>query len=435
VTFARVTYLLAICMDRLQAPDRPPFAVPVYLGDSVQWGQDRSLISVDALTVPTGDGDQLFAEELRFPDRLLADAGRFDRLVAELADKAAQRPADSPAPSLGPTFRRFAVHPDDQATLADTFATMCSLYDQGRDHIWGYYVRNLARPVWLAHPDNRVDILVGNPPWLAYRYMPAGMRADFRTMSDERGFWAGAAVATHQDLSGLFVARCTELYLTNGGAFGFVMPLAVLSRRQFAGFRTGAWSSSTDRVQAALARPWDLHLVKPSFFPLPACVVFGERVSDTALGLAAPAETWSGRLPSRNATLVEALPALSRAAGAAAAPATAGSPYGPRFAQGATLVPKVLLMVEAGPAGPLGAGAGRQAVCSRRSATEKKPWRDLSALTGNVERQFVHPVHVGDTVLPFRAREPLLTVIPWDGQRLLAGADERIDLYPGLADW
>jgi SAM-dependent methyltransferase len=179
VTFARVTYLLAIGMDRLQAPDRPPCAVPVYLGDSVQWGQDRNLISVDALTVPTGDGDQLFAEELRFPDRLLADAGRFDRLVAELADKAAQRPADSPAPSLAPTFRRFAVHPDDQATLTDTFATMCSLYDQGRDHIWGYYVRNLARPVWLAHPDNRVDVLVGNPPWLAYRYMPAGMRADF----------------------------------------------------------------------------------------------------------------------------------------------------------------------------------------------------------------------------------------------------------------
>ena len=27
-----------------------------------------------------------------------------------------------------------------------------------------------------------------NPPWLAYRYMPAGMRAAFRTMSDERGF-------------------------------------------------------------------------------------------------------------------------------------------------------------------------------------------------------------------------------------------------------
>jgi hypothetical protein len=107
------------------------------------------------------------------------------------------------------------------------------------------------------------------------------------------------------------------------------MPLAVLSRRQFAGFRTGAWSCSTDRVQAALARPWDLHLVKPSFFPLPACVVFGERVSDTAQGLTAPAETWSGRLPSRNATLAEALPALSRAAGTAVAPATAGSAYGP----------------------------------------------------------------------------------------------------------
>ena len=33
VTLARVTYLLAIGVTRLQADDRPPFAVPVYLGD------------------------------------------------------------------------------------------------------------------------------------------------------------------------------------------------------------------------------------------------------------------------------------------------------------------------------------------------------------------------------------------------------------------
>jgi hypothetical protein len=46
---------------------------------------------------------------------------------------------------------------------------MCRLHDEGRDHIWGYYIRNLARPMWLSRDKNRVDILIGNPPWLAYR--------------------------------------------------------------------------------------------------------------------------------------------------------------------------------------------------------------------------------------------------------------------------
>ncbi len=435
VTFARVTYLLAIGMDRLQADDRPPFSVPVYLGDSMQWGQQHTLLASDMLTVPTDDGAQLFANELQFPNRLLADAGRFDRLVSDLADRAANRPAGSPPPSLTAVFRLYAVLPEDQKTVARTFVTMCELHDAGRDHIWGYYVRNLARPVWQARSENRVDVLVGNPPWLAYRFMPEATKADFRAMSDDRGFWAGAAVATHQDLSGLFVARATELYLKTSGKFGFVLPLAALSRRQFAGFRTGKWSTPSDSVVAAFDAAWDLHAVKPSFFPVPACVLFGHRAPVDPKPLATPAQSWSGRLAGRNISLAEALPTLARGEGGAASEAGPLSPYASRFAQGASLVPRVLVLVEPAPSSPLGAGAGRRAVRSQRSANEKKPWKDLAPLTGNVERPFVRPVHLGHTVLPFRPLAPHLAVIPWDGQRLLDGTGDRLDLYPGLAAW
>ena len=237
VTFARVTYLLAIGMDRLQAADRPPVAIPVYLGDSVQWSHGETLMHADGLSIPTDDGSRLWADDLRFPERLLDDAGRFDQLVSELADRAADREPGAPVPSLAAVFRRYAVNPEDQPVLAQTFEIMCRLHDEGRNHIWGYYVRNLARPVWLAQPANRVDALIGNPPWLAYRYMPAAMQASFRELSDTRNLWAGATVAPQQDLSALFVVRCIELYLRPGGQFGFVMPLAALSRRQFAGFR------------------------------------------------------------------------------------------------------------------------------------------------------------------------------------------------------
>jgi hypothetical protein len=437
VTFARITYLLAIGMARLQDPERPPFSVPVYLGDSVQWGQQQSLLDSDALTVPTDDGLQLFASQLRFPDRLLADAGRFDRLVAELADKAAGRAPGSPVPSLAATHRRYAVHPDDQAVLEETFTTMCELHDQGRDHIWGYYVRNLARPVWLARPDNRVDVLLGNPPWLAYRFMTAAMQADFRAMSEQRGLWAGATVATNQDLSGLFVARTVELYLRVGGRFGFVMPWATLSRRQFAGFRTGRWAAaSLGRVMttARFDQPWDLHKVKPSFFPVPCCVVFGDRTEHDAGPLDAAPEIWAGRLPKVNMTAAEAAQHLQRCTGTAAVSAGATSPYRERFAQGAAIVPRVLFLVERERESPLGTGAGRRAVRSRRSLNEKKPWKSVPDLAGVVEAQFVLPVLAGDSLLPFHIRDPQLAVIPWD-QGLLDGEDQRIDMYPGLATW
>src|SRR5205807_9203618 len=111
------------------------------------------------------------------------------------------------------------------------------------------------------------------------------------------------------------------------------------------------------------------------------------------------------------------------------------SPYTVRFAQGATVVPRFLFLVEDDRPSPLGVGANRRALRSRRSPNEKKPWRDLPPLHGAVERQFIHPLYLGDSVLPFRCLQPVQVVIPWDGKCLLHGNDQRIDLYPGLANW
>jgi SAM-dependent methyltransferase len=256
VTFARVTYLLAIGLERLQAPGRPNFHVPVYLGDSLQWRTpEMNLWTQEGLTIAVDDGAQLWASNLHFPSRLLDDAGQFDRLVEELADKAAKREVGSAVPSLSATFTRFGVHEGDRPVIEETFATMCRLHDEGRDHVWAYFVRNLARPVWLSRPENQVDCIVTNPPWLAYRFMTKEMQASFRQLSEERGLWAGASVATHQDLSGLFLVRAVEHYLKPGGRFGFVLPFAALSRRQFAGFRSGRYETAAGEVAVAFDTP------------------------------------------------------------------------------------------------------------------------------------------------------------------------------------
>lgn len=441
VTFARVTYLLAIGPDRLRATDRPPISVPVYLGDSIQWGQERTLFDANAIVIPTTGSGGLWATDLRFPTSIVSDAGQFDRLVGELADLAAgARPRGAPIPSLAALLRRYSVPATDQTTLRETFETMCRLHDNGANHIWGYYARNLARPFWLALPQNRVEVLVGNPPWLSYRFMTNEMQQQFRLLSEERGLWAGSAVATNQDLSALFVLRSIERYLPVGGRFGFVMPWAVLRGRQFAGFRGGSYELRHEMPLAInFAEPWDLHDIKPPFFPVPSSVVTGQRVaSNENSALPATVSAWKGRLPRANMSWEMATPYIERTAGhvrrATDSVVGAGSPYHKRFSQGASVVPRVLFVVDEKPVGPLGAGAGRIAVKSRRSATEKKPWKTLPALEGSVDRQFVRTMHVGDTILSYRPLPPRHVVIPCDGRQLL-DSSERLALYPGLADW
>ena len=284
---------------------------------------------------------------------------------------------------------------------------MCGLHQGGRNHIWGYFIRNLARPVWLARSENRVDVLVGNPPWLAYRHMTLDMQSSFQKMSKARGLWHGATVATHQDLSALFVARIAQLYLKQGGRLALVMPNAVVDRAQFAGFRSGLFPDSTDPTQIEFSQPWDLRRLRPHFFPRAAAVVFGTK-ADTASVMPTLVQAWSGRVPEDNPDWASVAKAVERSDGFARPfSPDVESPYRARFTQGAIFAPRLLFLVKRQAPGPLGVPTGRARVRSHRSANEKKPWKGLADFEGIVESEFVRPLLSGETTIPFRTLEAL----------------------------
>jgi hypothetical protein len=442
VTLARVTYLLAIGPEHLSAEGRSELHIPVYLGDSMQWNQwkqseQETLWSHQDLTITADDKRELHPTEFKFPRTLLKDFRVFDGLVKELSNRASCRKSGSAIPSLSAVFQRHAVLPDAQSTLTATFRQMCRLHDEGRDHIWGYYIRNLAHPQWLAQSDNRVDILIGNPPWLAYRYMPGDMQADFQAMSQRHSLWHGGKLATQQDLSALFAVRTVQLYLKPGGRLAYVMPSAVLDRGQYRGFREGAFdSAASGHLKVAFSSSWDLRKIRPHFFPITAAVVFG-RQSEQSVAMPATADQWSGKLPNTGEYLSweDVSPKIKRKLQKDTAPQGEASPYKPRFRNGATVVPRVLFMVEKQAAGPLGQVAGRARVKSIRSANEKAPWKSLPSLEGVVETEFLRPMHLGETLLPYRMLTPPLALIPRDSEGLMDARSERLDTYPGLAHW
>jgi SAM-dependent methyltransferase len=433
VALARVTYLLALGRERLNAPERGTLSVPIYLGDSLGWDQRDDLLSVDHLLIPTDVGDQLYSSELRFADRLLADSATFDALVEALVSES-ERAAGKATKKLSEgAIRRLAIRPEDVPALNANFVRLKELHEAGRNHIWSYYIRNVSRPAWLARDENRVDVLVGNPPWLSYRHMTRAMQDRFKTMCQDRGFWHNETTATHQDLAGLFVARATERYLKIGGRLAFVVPNPVIDRDYWAGFRRGRF----DGAAVAFTEPWDLRRIRPHLFPRGSAVIFGARAAKAGY-MPREALIWTGRAPHRHSNL-DTASQLQQTLGELAI--VGGdidrSPYAARFSNGATLYPRVLMSVRPSAASALGVPGGRMSVQSKRSATEKAPWKHLPDLTGVVESEFVWPVLLGENLVPFRILEPELFVLPLrPSLGGLMGTDHlRIDAYPGLAAW
>ena len=168
VILARTTYLMAIGRSRISA-EREEIVIPVYLGDSVQWTRDGSIaddiISIDAdqnvkdLAAQSALQGMLFktGQILAFPLSSVNDPSRFDQLVSALAEKALEHTDNDAAKPRCTAILNATGIVDirDREILEATFNLLCELCANEENHIWGYFVRNQVRPLWLALPESR----------------------------------------------------------------------------------------------------------------------------------------------------------------------------------------------------------------------------------------------------------------------------------------
>ena len=176
VIFARVTYLLAL-IPALRAEHPDNVTVPVYLGDALQWnlarigehGKQPDLLAADdaleifvpPVTVTEPTPRRLDAAILRFPTTVASDAELFDRVLNTMIEFAGRSEQDSAFAAW--LARGTYAKAEDRCILQDTYKVMRRLQNEGRNHIWGYVARNLARPVWLSSEGQMADIVIGNP--------------------------------------------------------------------------------------------------------------------------------------------------------------------------------------------------------------------------------------------------------------------------------
>lgn len=407
VIIARVTYLLAIGEDRLQDDQRGNISVPVYLGDSLQWNTE-TMLATRSVRVQVPDGP-----ELQFPAGVAEDPGLFDETLETMFGLIEQ---GGDVRAFRAWLQRRGVADDTHYVLLSTFVALKRLVSEGRNHIWRYVVRNLARPIWLASAGQKVDVVIGNPPWLAYRFMAPEVKAPFEVDSRRLGVWTGKAAS--RDLSAYFFVRCVELYLRPGGHIAFVLPYAALNGTQFKGLRRGVFGSMGNlHASVRFTDAWSFDETVQPLFEVPACVLYGTEGQSGGLP---PLRAFSGRLPKRNSPRDVAVAALTtsirrwpEARATEHEAAEGGSPYKKRFRQGSPLVPRFFWLVQ--PVNhPLGRNRSSPVVESVRSRQEKVPWKTLPSLRGPVESRFLRPAYLSRAVAPLRLLEPLPVIVPWD---------------------
>jgi hypothetical protein len=436
VIIARVTYLLAL--SPVISTRAGSLSIPVYLGDSLQLST-ASIMGITDLVISVPPPPE--AAQLKFPEIFCKEIGLFDQLVAQMREGSEQKLKPN---QIEPAFIRIveqyyrrdvdAVEVGAINEMVTTYTVFDNLCRQGRDSVWTYVARNLSRPLALAFGTGWANVVVGNPPWLAFRHMSEDLQKRFRELAKAERVYVGGKFATQNDLCALFTVRASALYLRSGGRIAFVLPLAALTRGQFETLRKGSFSSARIAWDGA----WTMDDSVQPLFPVPSCVAFGRR---RAVSQAMPetVRSYSGTLPLRDATETvadEFLTVVEDAPKPAEGLFTGGSAYRAAFRQGATLVPRMLCLVERRAVGRLGADPTTPFVVSRRTTQEKEPWKSHSGIEHRVEAEFLRSVLAGESILPYRIFRPFEGVIPVTSEGAVLDAQAAASRgFSGLHGW
>ena len=450
VIIARVTYLLALAPAL--AKREGTLSIPVYLGDAMQLSISQFMTGRElVIRVPpppagqgrSGDTDGQGREQLDFPETFCRDPALFDKAIERMRtgslSEMSRGAIEAALVCITEQHYKADITPEQTAAIGDlgkTYLVFDRLRREGRDTIWAYVARNLSRPLAFSASGGWANVVVGNPPWVAFRHMSADLQTRFKQLAKAEKVFVGGKFATQNDLCALFVARATHLYLRAGGRLAMVLPMAVLSRGQFDAIRRGRFESaklSWDTV-------WTMDERVVPLFPVPSCVVFGRR-RNVSSPLPETVTAFSGWLPMRDAPEAIADARLARAENVPAVQVgkfKGGSDYRKAFRQGAILVPRMLCLVERKSLGRLGADPLKPLVASRRTSLEKAPWKSLDGIEASVESDYLRPVLLGESILPYRVFAKFEGVIPTDaqGEPLSAlGAIQHDPPLDGLAQW
>ncbi|HEX6753490.1 MAG TPA: N-6 DNA methylase [Solirubrobacterales bacterium] len=378
VTVARANFVLALRED-LQAA-KSTVSIPIWMANSLAVPELRfgRPIEVPVPESPTGASERFTLptemEEV-VPGSLAQTVGHVRELSEPSID---DKDADA---ALSTQLDDLGVGNFSDIWLAN-LRLFRKLVREGRDTIWGFVLSNAVRPQVVAQ--NPVDLVVGNPPWLAlrdiadatYQGQLTELALEYGLLKERRGWQTGAL-----ELATIFACFSIDHYLKTEGKLAFVLPRGVLfGAKQHEPFRRLEVSPSFAPVKA-----FDLADVDPLFnVPSTALII---RKEGKPKEVHWPVQTVSGTLPTRNVSEHDACSSLSfSTAQELTASAQLESFYLQKALQGATLAPRPFWFIKA----ESGQTSDRPwCVTDEESIRKAKdPWKIIS-LEGQIESEFI----------------------------------------------
>ena len=415
VQLAKATWVMAaadtIRSARAEDPASGAVSAPIYLGDSMQLRYDTGTLSASqSIELETREKlpDQPDPITFSIPKELARQQTLIDQIISEMAT-AIDEGRDAEHVADG-----YPMSDECRRSIKAVAGLMGRLHAANRNHVWAYYIRNMIRPAVIA--EEKVDRIIGNPPWLTYGQSADILHQELRGMSEKRyQIWAGGKQAANQDIATLFYTRCAELYAKPQATIGMVMPHSTLRTGQHGKWRSGNYKRKGKGnppnvgLNLQIQEPWDLDNVVPDFFPMPASVVFAQHTSAGEGTALAPGivQVWSGDWQEDYTGIARRSEVLHHDDG------KFKSPYAELSRRGADITDRRLLLVETLPHPAVIPAASTTNVRPRKGSQDNVLYEDsLHKLERVISNDHLFDVYLGECIGPYVVLDPLKAALP-----------------------
>lgn len=434
VIIAKANYLLALG-DLLYLGKK--ITIPIYVADSIKVHKTTKTTQRTILGFIDVIEYRINGYHLWMPSDVAKDRIRLNKVIGGIKEAInSYRNEKNEDKSINLFKKKVSeLNEDELKVLEKTIEEILRLIDKGLDSVWIFILGNIYVPVALS--ESKFDIIIGNPPWIAMRYIENREYQEFvkeEVFSYDLLDKGQAHLFTHMEVATLFFCKCADLYLKGRGIMAFVMPRSVLTMA----FQHRKFKKFTKPL-LKLITILDLENAEP-IFKVPSCVLVGTKGEKTEYPV--KAKRYIGGLPEKDIKLTEAEKYLkvSEYNYKPLEISLTKSLYHNKIKEGATLVPRSFWFVDLEPHPILGFDINEPYVKSSKEVLKnaKEPWKDLE-LEGKVEAEFIYATILGDGLLPFgfNLRPIVLPITPKirNAYRLLDVNGLENNHFKLMADW
>ena len=270
VTIARATYVLAL--GKLINSARKPVQIPVYLADSLFLPREVEENLIEQIQgVEITYGGKKDERQVVIPDMLIHMPELFDDAIAactSIAEEYAKSRKDSRATmkkyleQAVPDLSKLLEYEKVLDALWSFTEGLAELIRERKNSIWSFIIRKSYRPAMLK---GQFDFIIGNPPWLSYRYISDPdyqAEVKWRAVNKYKIAPKSQKLFTQMELATVFLAHSMATFANQTARLAFVMPRSILSADQHQNLILRNYEIG---IRLKLTGYWDLWDVTPLF--------------------------------------------------------------------------------------------------------------------------------------------------------------------------